>query len=78
MLMFLLALFVTAWVAAAVIGTQAYFRGEQSKPIHERNWRSDAFDKTAAYVTGSTTDYRNRVPGFSAKDAYASRLVPDA
>jgi len=27
----LIALFIVGWVAAAVIGTQAYFRGEQSK-----------------------------------------------
>ena len=41
MLTILLAVVLVAWVAAAVIGTQAYFRGEQSKPIHIRNWNSE-------------------------------------
>ncbi|MFM6358594.1 MAG: photosystem II protein, Psb35-related, partial [Planktothrix sp.] len=36
----LISLFIIGWVAAAVIGTQAYFLGEQTKPIHERNWNS--------------------------------------
>jgi hypothetical protein len=31
----LIAVFLTGWIAAAVLGTQAYFRGEQTKPIHE-------------------------------------------
>jgi hypothetical protein len=33
----LIALFVIGWVAASVVGTMTYFRGEQTKPIHERN-----------------------------------------
>lgn len=73
----LIALFVVGWVAAAVIGTQAYFRGEQTKPIHERNWRSDSFEKLAVSVTGTDIDYGDRVPGF-VTDAYSSRLLPDA
>ncbi|MCU0526454.1 MAG: hypothetical protein MUF72_16705 [Elainella sp. Prado103] len=73
----LIALFVVGWVAVAVIGTQAYFRGEQTKPIHERNWRSDSFEKLAVSVTGAEIDYSDRIPGFVA-DAYSSRLLPDA
>ena len=70
-LIFLAAIFLTAWVGAAVIGTQAYFRGEQTKPIHERNWGSDSFDSLAKSVTGEDTDYSTRVPAYS-MDAYAS------
>ena len=71
----LIALFVVGWVAAALIGTQAYFRGEQTKPIHERNWRSDSFEKLAVAFTGRVTDNNERVPAYSA-DAYTSTLLP--
>jgi hypothetical protein len=73
----LIALFVIGWVAAALIGTQAYFRGEQSKPIHARNWRSNSFEQLAQSFTGIETDYSERTPGFQT-DAYTSRLLPDA
>lgn len=69
----LIALFVIGWVAVALIGTQAYFRGEQSKPIHERNWRSEGFERLAQSFTGSETDYNERVPAFQVVDAYTSR-----
>ena len=72
----LIALFVIGFVAAAVLGTQAYFRGEQSKPIHERNWRSESFEKLAQSVTGTETDYSDRTPGFEV-DAYSSQLLPN-
>lgn len=71
----LIAVLVVGWVAAAVIGTQAYFRGEQTKPIHERNWRSESFEKLAHSVTGTETDYTKRTPGFEI-DAYSSQLLP--
>lgn len=77
MLTILFALFVVGWVAAALIGTQAYFRGEQTKPIHERNWRSNSFEKLAESITGTETDYGNRVPAYQ-MDAYSSRVLPDA
>jgi len=73
----LIALFVVAWVAAALIGTQAYFRGEQVKPIHERNWRSDKFEQLAQSITGTETNYGDRVPAFQVVDAYASRMLPN-
>ena len=73
----LIALFVIGWVAAAVIGTQAYFRGEQTKPIHARNWRSNSFEQLAQSFTGLETDYSQRTPGFQA-DAYMSNVLPDA
>lgn len=73
---FLIGLFVVGFVAAALIGTQAYFRGEQTKPIHERNWRSEEFEKLAVTVTGRETDFKNRVPAYSG-DAYASSLLPN-
>jgi hypothetical protein len=72
----LIALFVVGWAAAAVIGTQAYFRGEQSKPIHERNWRSESFEKLAQSITGTETDYSKRTPAFQV-DAYSSQLLPN-
>ena len=68
-------LFVIGWIAAAAIGTQAYFRGEQSKPIHQRNWRSDSFEQLSKAVTGTDIDYSNRVPAYS-MDAYTSNNLP--
>jgi hypothetical protein len=73
----LIALFAAAWVAAAVIGTQAYFRGEQTKPIHARNWRSESFEKLAVSVTGIETSFDDRVPAFPL-DAYESFTLPNA
>jgi hypothetical protein len=73
----LIALFVVGWAAVAVIGTQTYFRGEQSKPIHERNWRSRSFERLAESVTGTETSFAQRVPGFMV-DGYHSRFLPDA
>jgi hypothetical protein len=74
----LIALFIVGWAAVAVLGTQAYFLGEQSKPIHERNWRSKSFEQLAASVTGTETSAIERVPGFSGLDAYSSNLLPNA
>jgi hypothetical protein len=70
----LIALFVVGWVAAALIGTQAYFRGEQTKPIHERNWNSRSFDKLATSFTGQETDFNDRVPAYSG-DAFTSNTL---
>jgi hypothetical protein len=67
----LICLFLVGWAAVAVIGTQAYFRGEQSKPIHERNWNSSSFEQIAKSVTGQETDYDERIPAYR-MDAYAS------
>lgn len=74
----LIALFVIGWAAAAVIGTQAYFLGEQSKPIHERNWRSSSFEQLSEAVTGTPIDYNTRVPAYSDLDAYTSTLLPNS
>ncbi|AFZ46460.1 hypothetical protein Cyast_0481 [Cyanobacterium stanieri PCC 7202] len=60
----LISLFVIGWLAASLIGTQAYFMGEQTKPIHERNWNSDSFDRLAKSFTGQETDYLVRVPAY--------------
>jgi hypothetical protein len=68
---FLIALIVTGWVAAAVIGTMAYFRGEQTKPIHARNWNNDSFEQLAESITGTETDLAQRVPAY----VYASDRV---
>ena len=73
----LIAVFAIGWIAAALIGTQAYFRGEQSKPIHARNWRSQSFEPLAKSVTGQETNYVDRVPGFQA-DSYTSSILPTA
>lgn len=70
-----ISLFIVGWVAAVVIGTQAYFRGEQTKPIHERNWRSESFEKLAQAITGTEIDYSERVPAYPL-DAFASNNLP--
>ena len=71
----LIALFIIGWVAAALIGSQAYFRGEQVKPIHERNWRSKSFEALAQSVTGQVTNFNDRQPGFQV-DVYANNNLP--
>ncbi|BAZ29835.1 hypothetical protein NIES4074_22820 [Cylindrospermum sp. NIES-4074] len=71
----LIALLVVGWVAGAVLGSLAYFLGEQSKPIHERNWRSESFEKLAKSITGMDIDYSDRTPAY-AIDAYNSRTLP--
>jgi len=75
-MVFLIALFVIGWAAAALLGSQAYFRGEQSKPIHERNWRSDRFDALSALITNQETNFQERVPGYVVADAYGSKIIP--
>lgn len=74
----LIALFLAGWVAVAVLGTMAYFRGEQSKPIHDRNWRSESFEQLSEAVTGNKIDFATRVPAYSDLDAYSSSLLPEA
>jgi hypothetical protein len=69
-----IALLIVGWVAVSVIGTQAYFLGEQSKPIHERNWNDESFEQLAKSVTGTEVDYLVRVPAYS-MDVYASRTI---
>lgn len=76
-MLILFAVLLVGWVAASVIGTQAYFLGEQTKPIHERNWRSESFEQLAQSFTGQETDFSNRVPAFTA-DAYTSQNLPTA
>jgi hypothetical protein len=74
MLTILFSLLVVGWVAAALLGTQAYFRGEQSKPIHERNWGSPGFDQLAQSITGQATDFNERVPSYGG-DAFSSQMI---
>jgi hypothetical protein len=71
----LITLLVVGWVAVSVIGSLAYFMGEQSKPIHERNWRSESFEKLAKAITGKEIDYSDRTPAYR-MDAYASNTLP--
>jgi hypothetical protein len=75
MMTLLISVILVGWAAAAVLGTQAYFRGEQSKPIHERNWKSQSFEQIAQSVTGEATDYERRTPGFDAADAFSSASI---
>jgi hypothetical protein len=75
MITVLIAVILVGWGAAAVLGTQAYFRGEQTKPIHERNWRSESFEQLAKSVTGAESNYNQRVPGFDVADAFASEVL---
>jgi hypothetical protein len=72
-----IALLIVGWAAAALIGTQAYFLGEQSKPIHDRNWNDNSFEQLAKSVTGTETDYLVRVPLYS-MDAYNSRTISNS
>ncbi|AFY48658.1 hypothetical protein Nos7524_2840 [Nostoc sp. PCC 7524] len=71
----LFAVLVLGWVAASVLGSLAYFLGEQKKPIHERNWRSESFEKLAKSITGMEIDYSDRTPAY-AMDAYTSQTLP--
>lgn len=73
----LIAIILVGWTAAALIGTQAYFRGEQTKPIHERNLKSASFELLAKSFTGRDTDYGDRIPAF-ALDTYTSNNLPKA
>lgn len=73
MLTLVISLLIVGWVAAAVIGTQAYFRGEQTKTIHERNWNSESFERIAKSVTGKGVD-SDRIPAFEI-DAYGSNKL---
>jgi hypothetical protein len=75
MMTLLIALTLVAWIGVALLGSQAYFRGEQTKPIHERNWNSDGFEQVAEVVTGGKTDYTHRVPGFVVDGAFGSRTL---
>jgi len=71
MITLVISLMVVGWVAAAVIGTQTYFRGEQTKPIHERNLNSEGFEQLAKSITGQETNYSDRTPAYP-MDAFAS------
>lgn len=71
----LIALFLVGWVAVAVLGTQAYFLGEQSKPIHGRNWNSSTFEQLSESITGKSINYADRVPSSGVLDAYLDRQV---
>ncbi len=71
MVTILVSVFIVGWVAASVIGTQAYFRGEQTKPIHERNLKSDSFEQLAQVVTGQETNHGERVLAYGL-DSYGS------
>lgn len=56
-MLLLLSVSIIGWVAASVLGAQAYFRGEQTKAIHQRNINSQSFAQVAAIVTGRSTDF---------------------
>ena len=71
----LISLFVIGWVAASLIGTQAYFRGEQTKSIHERNSDSNSFEKIARTVTGKETNYAERVFAYGIDTYYSNSLA---
>jgi hypothetical protein len=63
----LIALFLVGFIAAALLGTQTYFMGEQSKPIHDRNWRSAGFHRLASIFTGREIDYSQRASSYRAE-----------
>jgi hypothetical protein len=71
----LVGVILVGFTAAITLGSQAYFLGEMSKPIHERNWNSEKFDSMAEALTGETVDSFNRQPGFEVGDAFSSGLI---
>ncbi|MBE9012998.1 hypothetical protein IQ250_22620 [Pseudanabaenaceae cyanobacterium LEGE 13415] len=73
----LISLFVVGWIAVALLGSLTYFLGEQTKPIHARNWRSTSFETLAESITGTSIDYGTRIPAFEVADAYASANLPN-
>ncbi|MCM1983343.1 photosystem II protein, Psb35-related [Lyngbya confervoides] len=73
----LIAVVVAGFVAAITLGSQAYFRGEMTKPIHERNWNSKSFDQLAETITGEKIEGMTREPGFIVSDAYASSAIAE-
>jgi hypothetical protein len=70
----LIALLVVGWVAAAVLGTQAYFLGEQTKPIHERNLRSESFEKLSKAIANKEIDYSQRVAAYGIDSYFSQNL----
>lgn len=70
----LISLFIVGWAAVAILGTQTYFLGEQSKPIHSRNWNSDSFHAIAEVVTAQHVDYASRAGNYK-RDIYLNRLM---
>lgn len=70
----LVGLLVVGWVAVALLGTQAYFMGEQSKPIHERNWKSEGFHALAESFTGNRVNYTERASSYKTEKALARVL----
>ncbi len=71
----LIAVIVVGFIAGITLGSQAYFRGEMTKPIHERNWNSDSFGQLAETVTGLKMVDVEREPGFEVNDAFASNAL---
>lgn len=69
-----LGLFLVGWVAVALLGTQAYFLGELSKPIHQRNWRSPGFHTLAKSFTGQEVNYTQRASTYRVEKALARAL----
>lgn len=59
-----LALLIGGWVVTVMLGAQAYFTGEQSKPIHESNGRSELLDTLSKTSTGRKANFNNRVPAY--------------
>jgi len=65
MLIILFGVILLGWVSVAVLGTMAYFLGEQSKPIHERNWRAASFERLSESITNRKINYAERIPAFT-------------
>lgn len=65
-------------VLMAVIGAQAYFVGEQSKPLHERTGYSESFEQLASAFTGRETAHAVRIPVYSGNAYSSRRTLPKA
>ena len=71
----LVSVIIVGFIAGITLGSQAYFLGEMSKPIHERNWNSDSFEQLAESITGQKMNEGEREPGFEVGDAFGSSVL---
>jgi hypothetical protein len=74
MMTIVIALLVIGWVAAAVLGSQAYFLGEQTKPIHERNLKSASFEQLSKAIVNKDIDHSQRTPAYGIDTYFSQNL----
>ena len=65
MISILLSVIVLGWVAATIIGSQAYSSGEQTKLVQEPVY-SQAVERAPKVATRNEPGFTNRIPGWQA------------